>query len=124
MLTSRHRAGVAEDMGTVHCRAASYLIIGVCRGRGLCRGKGRGGDGRGGEGEREEREGEGEGGKEGGGREGGREGGGGGEGRGGEGRGGEGRGGEGRRSYKVLISCAFHLLSFINLQSNRGALKH
>ena len=50
MLTSRHRAGVAEDMGTVHCRAASYLIIGVCRGRGLCRGKGRGGDGRGGEG--------------------------------------------------------------------------
>ena len=23
MLTSRHRAGVAEDMGTVHCRAAS-----------------------------------------------------------------------------------------------------
>ena len=46
MLTSRHRAGVAEDMGTVHCRAASYLIIGVCRGRGLCRGEGRGEEGR------------------------------------------------------------------------------
>ena len=30
MLTSQHRAGVAEDMGTVHCRAASYLIKGVC----------------------------------------------------------------------------------------------
>ena len=100
MLTSRHRAGVAEDMGTVHCRAASYLIIGVCRGRGLCRGEGRGGEGRGEEGrrERKEREREGGGGKEGEGRE----------------RGGRER--EGRRSYKVLISCAFHLLSFINLQ--------
>ena len=34
--TSRHRAGVAEYVRTVHRRAAGHFIIRVGRGRGLC----------------------------------------------------------------------------------------